>query len=1079
MKSSRWLGGPLCAGLVATLATVSSTAHGQATAPATPPAKAPAAPAKAPAPAAPAPAAPAPAPAAPAAPAPGTPAGPLAPASPTPVVPAPAPTPAPAPAPLPEVTPVPAPAPAPAPDNVQSTPDLDAAILAGAEAEEAEGEVIMVTGSRIGADPLDKQAPVLQLGREELSRTGLVSVGDILQQLPVSGGAINGKFNSSGNFGFPPDGGGIGAGAVEADLRYLGSKRVLILVDGVRWVNGSSASGVAAATDLNTIPLGIIDRVEVLQDGASPIYGSDAIAGVINIITRKRFEGASANAYMGGFNKGDGFTQKYDLSWGNNTDKMSMVMSASFLDQRSVFSKDREISDSAIPGLDDCEAGCSSATPQGRVLFTDPNTMMDRDITLNDGVGTPTLGDYHDFGSSDRFNFAPYNLMQTPSQRIGLFSGVTYRLPHKINFRGKASFTNRQSLNQAGPEPLFIGPEGGNGNRLDRIAIDATNPYNPFGFTFDPSTNAFVVTRRPLEAGPRRFEQIVNTFFVSGGLDGVFDFAKRHFLWDTTVAYGINRADQRRNNSFNSAKLQEALGPAYLDADGVFRCGTAANPLEPSCVPFNIFGGQGADGRGTITQEMLDYVTYTQHDSSEQELVDMVANLTGEIVRLPAGPLSMAIGVEHRRLSGFFEPDAVVTAGDSADVPAQPTSGSYNVTEAYAELRAPLVRDVPGAELVELNGAMRLSDYSFLDPEFTGKVGARWKPLKDLMVRGSYGRGFRAPGIGELFGSQSRFDAVLNDPCSDFNRSEVTAEVRARCIALGVPADGSYEQLNPQISVTTGGNRGLEPETSDSINVSVAYSPEAFKSQSWVDTFDFELAYWDISLDGAIAPLDAQLQIDRCVSGGDDAVCGGILRQPSGTIFSFANTLQNLGGIETRGLDLTVTYVSPKFDFGRFRATSQSAYLIDYWQKDPSADGFETVELEGKVAGEPERSYPKLKSTLVLDWFFEQFQVSLTTRYIHSVREQCRDLADFPGLCSDTNTTDDSLSTNLLDPTIYNDLQVVWNPEVDKNLTVTAGVNNLLNIDPPTCYSCSLNGFNASYDVPGIFGYVTAAYTLQ
>src|SRR5262249_4171135 len=152
-----------------------------------------------------------------------------------------------------------------------------------------EGEVIVVTGSRIG-DPLGKVAPVLTLSREDLERSGLHSIGDVLQQLTVSGGAINGKFNSSGNFGFPPDGGGIGAGATEGDLRYLGSKRVLVLVDGVRWVNGSSASGVSAATDLNTIPLSMIERVEVLEDGASPIYGSDAISGVINIITRKQFD---------------------------------------------------------------------------------------------------------------------------------------------------------------------------------------------------------------------------------------------------------------------------------------------------------------------------------------------------------------------------------------------------------------------------------------------------------------------------------------------------------------------------------------------------------------------------------------------------------------------------------------------------------------------------------------------------------------------------------------------------------------------------------------------------------------------
>jgi iron complex outermembrane receptor protein len=979
--------------------------------------------------------------------------------------------------------PQPAPAePAPA-EPAPAEPELEAAPqdVPPDSATEAEGEVIVVTGSRIRTDPLDKQSPVLQLSREELERTGLASVGDILQQLPASGGAINGKFNSSGNFGFPPDGGGIGAGAIEADLRYLGSKRVLVLVDGVRWVNGSSASGVSAATDLNTIPLSIIERIEVLEDGASPIYGSDAIAGVINIITRKEFDGIQANAYTGGYHYGDGFTQKYDVSYGNTTEKMSVVVGASFTDQHSVFSADRELSDSPIPGLDSCEAGCSGTTPQGLVQYFDPSINGPRVITLNDGVAAPSgLIDYHEFTASDRFNFSPFNLMLTPSRRLGAFSSVTYKLLPKVRFHGKASFTNRESVNQAAPEPLLFGPEGGNGNRMDRISIDVTNPYNPFGFTFDPATDpTFVITRRPLEAGPRTFEQTVNTFYTSGGLGGDFAVKKRRFYWDATVAYGVNRADQLRDNSFNSAKLQQALGPAFQDGD-TWRCGTAERPGDPECVPFNLFGGMGATGDGTITQEMLDYVTYVQHDVSEQTLVDAVANVSGDIVRLPAGPLSIAAGIEHRRLSGFFEPDSVVTAGDGADVPAQPTSGSYWVNEAYAEVRAPLLAGATLAELLDVNGAVRISDYSILKPEFTGKAGIRWKPVKDLMLRGSYGRGFRAPGIGELYGSESRYDAALTDPCSDFNRPEVTQAVRDRCVALGVPADGSYEQLNPQISVTTGGNGELEPETSNSYNISLAYSPSFLEGREWVDNLDLELAYYDIRLDGAIAPLDAQLQLDRCVSGGDDTLCQDIQRTGQGSIFAFSNRLLNLGGIETRGLDLALRYAMPPTGFGRFRFTSVSNYLIDFWEKIPTVDGVDTIRREGRVAGEPERAFPRLKSSLVIDWFHEQVGASLTTRYIHKVVEQCRDLADFPGLCSDPNPTNDLTSKNVLQPQVYNDVQVTWIPPAfESKLNITAGVNNIFDNDPPACYSCVLNGFNpTTYDVPGIFGYLTASYHL-
>ncbi|HEX8111899.1 MAG TPA: TonB-dependent receptor, partial [Kofleriaceae bacterium] len=991
---------------------------------------------------------------------------------------APAPTDAPPPAP---------PAPATPPDAAgPATPPAPAdAPLPAEVVPPTEGEVIMVTGSRIG-DPLGKQAPVLMMSREDLDRTGLTSVGDILQQLPVSGGAINGKFNSSGNFGFPPDGGGIGAGAVEADLRYLGSKRVLVLVDGVRWVNGSSGSGVAAATDLNTIPLSIVERIEVLEDGASPIYGSDAIAGVINIITRKEFSGAVGSIYTGGFNHGDGFVQKYDVSWGSTSanGKTSTVVGASFLDQGAVSSADRTISQFPIPAIGHCTSKCSSATPQGREIFHDPNTDQDQNITLNNGVGTPVYPtDYHDFTTADRFNFSPYNYVETPSRRMGAYSSLTYKLLSNVNLRGQAAFTNRVSANQAAPEPLFIGPEGGNGNRLDTIKIDATNPYNPFGFTLDPATNDYVVTRRPVEAGPRHFEQDVNTFYVSGGANGHFDVDTQRFNWDATVAYGLNRADQRRSNAFNSAKLQEALGPAYLGSDGRYHCGTMANPGSPNCVPFNIFGGQGADGKGTITKDMLAFTTFTEHDVSEQTLVDAVANLSGNLVKLPAGWLAGAVGVEVRRLSGFYEPDGIVSAGDGADVPSQPTSGKYSVGEAYAELRAPLVIGKPGAELIDVNAAARLSDYSFLNSvKLTGKIGARWKPTTDLVIRGSFGQGFRAPSIGELYGSKARFDAVLVDPCSGFNdpKKPVPPEVKQRCIALGVPADGGYTQLNQQISVTTGGNLALNPETSKSFNLSVAYSPKQLQDRPWVDSFDAELAYWDIRLDNAISALDAQYQIDRCVGGMVDAYCMGIQRNNAGTIFSFGNQLQNIGGINTRGLDLSLVYRAPRKPFGRFRVSSQSSYLLAYEERVPAGAGFETVDRTGTIFGAPERAFPRFKSALAIGWLYGQFDATLTTRYIHSLTEQCRDLGDFPGTCSNPNSTDDSLSTNKLGIAVYNDLQLVWSPEFDRGLTVTAGVNNLFDRDPPTCFSCSLNGFNpATYDVPGIFGYLSATYHMQ
>ena len=955
-----------------------------------------------------------------------------------------------------------------------TSPGPEQAPAAPEDTPAAGAEVIVVTGSRIG-DPLGKQAPVLMMSREDIERTGLTSVGDILQQLTVSGGAINGKYNSSGNFGYPPDGGGIGAGATEADLRYLGSKRVLVLVDGVRWVNGSSASGVPASTDLNTIPLGIIERIKVLEDGASPLYGSDAIAGVINIITRKELSGVMASVYTAAFHQGDGVVQKYDLSWGGTTGKLSTVVGGSFVDQRAVSSGDRSISSFPVPNVDRCTPNCSGTGGHGRVIYFDPDGTK-HDLALEDGTG----GKFHNFTNDDRFNFQPYNYAETPSQRVNIFSALTYKLSPDINARGKASFNNRESVNQAAPEPLTIGPGAHNNSRLDRIAIDATNPYNPFGRTFDPMVDTgYQIDRRPVEAGPRIFEQDVHTFYSSGGLDGHFDIGGQRFTWDTTVAYGLNRAEQRRNNAFNSAKLQQALGPAYKGSDGRYHCGTAANPGDPNCVPFDLLDGQGADGKGTITPAMLAYTTFTEHDVSEQTVVDSVANLSGNLVKLPAGWVAAAVGVEHRRLGGFYEPDAVIAAGDGAGAVSLPTSGHYTVNEAYGELRAPLLVGTPGAELLDVDVAGRVSDYSFLKPKLTGKLSARWKPIKDLVLRGSVGSGFRAPGIGELFGSQARFNPILTDPCSGFSKSGVSPEVRQRCIDLGVPASGTYVQANPQIGVTTGGNRALSPETSTSVNLSLAYSPAWLQDRPWADSVDLELAYYDVRLDSAIAALDAQLQLNQCVLNADDKACMGIVRSPEGAISAFDNVLQNIGGIDVRGLDLTLAYRMPRQSFGRLRATWQSSYLLAYETRTPSAAGVKITDLVGTISGTPTHAFPRLKSNLALSWLYKTFGVTLITRYIHSVTEHCPGLAAFPGTCSNPNP-DDTKATNKLGITVYNDVQVVWSPEFDHRLTVTAGVNNLLDRSPPACYSCSLNGFEGTtYDVPGIFGYLTATYHMQ
>ena len=945
-----------------------------------------------------------------------------------------------------------------------------------ADEMDAQMEEVVTTGSRIRKAAIDENAPILSITGEDLDKSGLTSVADFLQRLSVSGSPLNTRFNSSGNFGFPPDGGGVGAGAAQVDLRHLGSKRVLVLVDGVRWVPGSSGSGVPGAVDLNTIPVSIIERIEVLEDGASAIYGSDAIAGVVNVITKKDYDGMEASAYYGSFSEGDGETQEYTIATGMSSDRGSVFFNLSYTNQDRVNAADREQSRFPVPRTG--VAFGSSGTPQGRFVLTDPNTSTFINCTtLPTFNGVPSYDPAAPCGAGDdfvpwaegangtRFNFSPFNLVVTPSKRTSVYGQSQFEISDNINFYMKGLYTNRKSTNQAAPEPIFIGSDAGNGNILDTISVDVTNPYNPFGFTVDADAQAYFMGRRPLESGPRIFKQDVNTYYVGAGFDGEFSFADRDFYWDVNANYSRNHADQRKFGAHNARKIKDALGPAFEASPGVFQCGTPANPID-GCVPLDFFGGQGTDGSGSITPEMLGWIGFIQHDVSENTLTSVSANVTGDIVDLPAGALAFAAGFEHRKQDGFFEPDGVVASGDTAGIPAKPTSGGFDVDELYVEFDVPLVMDKTGIKELGLSAAIRTSDYSTFGSESTGKFGLRWKPTDELLFRGTYGEGFRAPNIGELFGSQTRFDAQLNDPCSDFNNSGVSQQIKDNCIAQGVPADGSYVQFNPQISVITGGNINLRPETADSYTLGGVYNPAWVDNVGWLDNMELAVTYFSHEVSGAIQAVDAQTQLDACALTNDPAFCSAIGRTGSGVINSFQNTLTNIGGIDTNGYDVNVTAMFPETKFGQFSVAWYNTFLKEFTEilADPTQpSGFRQRSLEGRE--ETDSAWPEWKSTMIVDWLRGDWGGTWTARLVDGITEDCNsDLINDFDLCSDEANAQNSLGT-----TVYHDAQVRFIPsQLDGMWEFSLGVNNVFDRDPPLCFSCSLNGYDASsYDIPG------------
>ncbi|PVM89700.1 TonB-dependent receptor [Caulobacter radicis] len=918
-------------------------------------------------------------------------------------------------------------------------------------------EGVVVTGSRIRVSPLDKTQTVFQIDQEAIAKTGLTSIVDVLQRVPAAGGGLNSKFNNSGNFGNPPDGGGVGAGSAEIDLRYLGSRRALVLVDGQRWVSGASASGVPGAVDLNTIPSAMIRNVEILQEGASPIYGSDAIAGVINIITRDRQQGLELSAQVGGYGEGDGFSQDYNVSWGASEGKTSIVVGGGYFKQKSVLSADRDISLYPSPYGTSClSGGCSSGTPLGRFIVSDPNTGRDMDLTLKAALAAgvrPTYtpldptgagSSFRNFaGDADRFNFQPYNYIVTPSERVSLFGAVTHDFTDSIKLKVRGSYVQRKSANQAAPIPLFVGPDAGNGNLLDTISIDATNPYNPFGFTLTSGTYAFV-GQRMIEAGPRHYAQTVDTWNVNATLSGDWAVGSRRWYWDVGYTASRNHAEQSFTGNINAQRVQQALGPV--------------SGCTGSCVPLNIFGGVGS-----ITPAMLDFIGFTQQDVSQQELHDFTANLTGDLFELPAGPLAFAAGYEHRETKGYFQPDAIVAAGLSSDIPAQPARGKIKVDEAYLELRAPLLADLPLIHRLEISGAGRWFDYSTSGSDSIYKAGLNWRPTEDVLVRASWGQGFRAPSIGELYGAASRFDQEITDPCSDMlglsGGTPASATVRANCVAAGVPASGAYVQLNPQLSVITSGNDALKPETSESKNFSVVWEPKALKEASWASGGSIELAYSDIELDSAIQALSGESLLSRCAELADALACSTITRTASGQVAAITNPLINIGGIQTRAIDLNLLWTSPDYSFGRLAVRSYSTFLLEFTEIVPTATGFTEIPREGTERGSPDQAYPKTKSTFTVDWDWKNWGASASARYLSSIKE--------------TQAADAKLASRT-----YVDAQLRWKPDfLGETTAVAFGVNNLFDKDPPGCISCGLNNFDPNaYDAPGRYFYFRLTY---
>ncbi len=945
---------------------------------------------------------------------------------------------------------------------------------------------ITVTGTRIRAVEGETTSPVLTITRQQLEATGLTSVGDVLFNITSSDGGALRNITTSTNGS---------DGTQNISLRGLGATRTLILVNGRRWLTQGDGT-----VDLNTIPISIVERIEVLKDGASAIYGSDAIAGVINVITRKDYEGAEAHAYYGSYAKGDGVTQAYDFTVGANGDRWNTVFSIGYTDNTPVYMGDRAFSRVPLIGAGDYASGGlfgSSYTPNGRfnvctgAVSTTPQGFQ----TCTAGATTtydPTApGGYRPWvsytldnsGSSDRYNFAPINYLLQPIERINLFGSASLQLTDNVAAHVMATYVRRKSDQQLAQVPASLDIRGSLGPQW-AFAPTADNVFNPYGAQI--RTMGF----RMIASGPRNPHYTNDNLATTLWLDGSFNIGSRSMYWDVGYSYMDSHMSTRGFGYINLFNLKKALGRSIRNGAGQLQCLDAAGNVIAGCVPFNMFNGPDLGlAAGVISPEeykaMVNYVTYTQSSTWDNTMKDYFADLSGDIFDLPAGPLAYAVGAEYRQLSYYNQPDSLVASGGSSDNFQEPTRGAMDIKEYYAELNVPILADVFLAKNLELNVAARRSDYNVNG--FVGinqnsnsygdtskKYGIKWQITDEVMLRGTYSESFRAPSLTDLYQGGTESFPSATDPCNTANYNATTTD-QAKCQANGVPVGGA-PQSNTQIRSLVGGNPTLLPEFGTTKSFGVVYSPK------WLEGLDVTLDWYNIKLKDALATRSAQSILNLCyrnvgATGGATSAteqafyCGFVSRNADGTLDVVRQTNFNLQAAEVEGYDFTVAYRLPETSFGNFRVQWDSTYQTKN----------DLFGVPGLYNGTPTF---RLRSNVSVMWTKGDWDATWTARYYSALTEACpiNDSYYFAigitpqRICSDKLDANGNVmgQVHRLGASVFHDLQVGW--KTPWNGRIAVGGRNIFGRNPPKALNSFAGGFDAAYDLPG-GGFYYVQYT--
>lgn len=945
-----------------------------------------------------------------------------------------------------------------APAFAQETP-------AAEDAEASEEEVIVVTGSRIARPNLELSSPVNVIGEDEIQYRQPTSIEDVLRQLPGSVPGIGSAVNNGTN------------GTATFNLRGLGTNRNIILLNSRRVV----PAGVTGVVDLNILPIALLERSEVLTGGASSLYGADAIAGVLNFITKRDFSGAQLDANYGITEEGDGQVFRADLTIGANFDdgRGNASVSIGYADTQPVLQGDRDISLVSLSSATGLEQGSPTAVPAS-ISFPIANSRFDP------ATGTIVPG-------FSNFNFNPLNVFQTPLERFNIFAQARYEVSPAIEVFTEAFFARTDVQQRIAPSGAFF----------NTLRIPLNNQFLTPAQALQLCTASVGITgglpagtdctaaiasgteitasvgRRFVEAGPRLTNFVGTTYQLTGGARG--DISS-NIQWEISGQFGRADFTNRQEGQGLLSRLQQS----------VRNCPAGS---ATGCTPINLFGPAGS-----ITQEALDFLNVPTFSFVSATLGIVQGQISGDFGATSpwaSEPITFAVGAEYRRNSASSGGDGVsTTPGEvlGAGAPALPIEGAFSSNEYFIELNVPLISDRPFFHNLTVEGGYRYSDYTTTGGNSTYKFGGSWSPIEDIKFRSVYSRSVRAPNVNELF--QPVFQGLNNfttDPCQG-SVAMVTgrgANFPALCqtqLAAGqfgnVPAPAAG-----QIVQTTGGNPNLSPETADSFTVGFVVEPR------FVPGLSITADYFDIDITDAISAPSVSDAIGNCFSATNtnplnpgctliqrNPLTGGLSGPTDGSFTGVTLPTTNDGVIETNGFDIGLNYQN---DFGLVRLTvngSLTYTLNTLFQASPisinrQCVGFFSVACSG--ATPPGNPQPELQWNLrTTVGFGEGTDVSVLWRHLGGV--DVEPVAPTPQVFGGVPTTGgpatvfaDFRSISAFD---YFDLSV--RQSILENVQLTFTVQNLFDRDPPLVgNTIGGTGPNSGNTFPSVYDALGRRYT--